>query len=66
MLNYLTIFIFAFVAIVSGLNLYMKVVPRNKVISCPNFRTLHSSVSITVRGAIFSLVFVYTTLYFWI
>ena len=60
------IFVFTFVASVIGLNLYIKVALRNKIISSPNFRTLHASDAITGGGAIFSLVFFFAIFYFWI
>lgn len=60
------IFIFTFVASVIGLILYIKVALRNKIISSPNFRTLHSSDAITGGGAIFSFVFFFAIFYFWI
>lgn len=66
MLNNSIIFVFAFVASVIGLNIYIKVALRNKIISSPNFRSLHSSESITGGGAVFSLVFFLTIVYFWI
>ena len=59
------IFIFTFVASVIGLNLYIKIALRNKIISSPNFRTLHLTDAITGGGIVFSLVFFSTIFYFW-
>jgi len=66
MLTNLMTFVFAFVASVIGLHLYIKVAQRNKIISSPNFRTLHLSDAITGGGVVFSLVFFSTISYFWL
>ena len=66
MLINLMSFVFIFVASVLGLLLYMKVARRNKIISSPNFRTLHLGDAITGGGFIFSLVFFSTIFFFWL
>ena len=52
MLNNSIMLVFAFVASVIDLNLYIRAALRNKIISSPNFRTLHSSDSITAEGTL--------------
>jgi len=43
----------------------MKVALKNKIISSPNFRTLHLGDAITGGGIVFSLIFFSSTFYFW-
>ncbi|MDB0021049.1 glycosyltransferase family 4 protein [Candidatus Pseudothioglobus singularis] len=66
MLVNLLSFLLIFILCVVGCLIYVKVALKNRIISSPNFRSLHLNNALTGGGVVFSLVFVSTVSYLWL
>lgn len=60
--------IFSFLLILNffAFSIYVQYASKNRIVSSPNFRTLHEGDALTGGGIVFAIIFVIAVIYYWV